>query len=160
MARRDDYVFVLWGDRFEEAPATIFITELRQAGLRVKIVGITPRPILGTHGLGLIADLTLDQALPLAAQARCIIIPLPAPDLHRLKNDPRLQQFFDLAHQNQASFVVGPLKGVALHELELFPVSALDAILVYPEREPLLGFARELPRSLLADNSVTDSQGL
>ncbi|NJN98486.1 MAG: DJ-1/PfpI family protein [Anaerolineales bacterium] len=75
MARHRDYVFVLWADQFEEAPATIFVTELREAGLRVKVVGATPAPISGLHGLALVPDLTLDQALTLLAQVICLIIP-------------------------------------------------------------------------------------
>jgi len=151
MAQHHAYVFVLWGDKFEEAPAAIFVTELRQAGLRVKVVGLTPRPIAGSHGLILGADLTLDQALPQAARARCVVIPLAGPDLQRLKNDPRLHQFFDLAHQNQARFVVGPSNEVGMHQPQTFPLLTTDNLLVYPEGEPLLEFSHELARLLLDD---------
>ena len=40
MTSADGVVFVLWGSQFDEAPATIFITEFRNAGLRVKVVGL------------------------------------------------------------------------------------------------------------------------
>ncbi len=64
MPRTQDYVFVLWGDRFEEVAATIFVAELRQAGLRVKVVSLTRRRVNGGHGLALLPDLTLEEALP------------------------------------------------------------------------------------------------
>ena len=69
MRKLNDYVLVLWAERFDEAAATIFVTVLREAGLRVKVVGLTPPPVSGAHGLALVPDLSLDQALPLAALA-------------------------------------------------------------------------------------------
>lgn len=139
-----NYIFVLWADQFEEAPATIFVTELRQAGLRVKVVGLTPRPISGSHGLALTPDWTLDQALALAAQAVCLIIPQRAVGLQSLEHDPRLQKLVDLAAENQARLVMGPLSGLDMLELKLFPLPLVDKIMVYPEGEDLLAFARDL----------------
>ena len=151
MSQPGKYVFVFWGDQFEEVPATIFVTELRRVGLRVKVVGLTPQRISGAHGLALLPDLTLDQALPLSTQAVCLIIPQVSGGIQNLKNDPRLQRFFELAHQNQARFVVGSLAGVDVVELKLFPLLVVDNIMVYPEGEDMLGFARELAYLLLED---------
>ena len=68
MIQNNDYIFVLWASEFEETTATIFVTELRQAGLPVKIVGLTRRISKGAHGLALVPDITLEQAIPLASQ--------------------------------------------------------------------------------------------
>jgi hypothetical protein len=147
MSKFSDYVFVLWGDQFEEVAATIFVTELREAGLRVKVVGLTPRRISGAYGLALVPDLTLDQALSLAAKAVCLVIPYRSRGLKRLKNDPRLRDFFSRVQANKARFVIGQLNGDDLANLDLFPISA-DNVVVYPDKEELVEFARELAGSL------------
>jgi hypothetical protein len=149
MLKFDDYVFVLWGNQFDEATATIFVTELREAGLRVKVVGLTPRQINGAHGLALVPDLTLDQALPLAPQAICVILPYASRGIKRLRNDPRIREFFHLAYaSNRAKFVVGQFNQAAIAKLGLFPVSA-DNVVVYPGSEDLVAFARQMAKSLL-----------
>ena len=43
MTISDSHIFVLWGNGFDEAMTAIFVTELRRAGLRVKVVGLTQR---------------------------------------------------------------------------------------------------------------------
>jgi hypothetical protein len=151
MNRHDHYTFVLWGDEFEEAAAAIFVAELRQVGLRVKLVGLTSRRICGAHGLVLVPDLTLDQALPLATQVICLIIPQTAPGLQRLKNDPRLNRFFDLVCKNRVRLIMGPLAGVDIGRLEIFPPAMVDNLIVYPEREGLIAFTRWLAYLLLED---------
>ena len=138
------YVFVLWAHQFEEATATIFVSELRRAGLRVKVVGLTQRRSAGVCGLALLPDLTLEQALPLASHTLCLVIPCTSPAAKRLKNDPRLADFFGQAHANQAKFVIGPLDEV---DLNLFP-PAIDKITIYPGSEDLIEVARGLARSL------------
>lgn len=139
------YVFVLWGSNFEEVVASIFVTECREAGLRVKLVGLTPLHISGSHGLVLVPDLTLDQALPLAGDALCVVIPYTAPGLKRLKNDPRITKFFQQAQANQARFVIGPLQEMELANEPLFSGKEL---IVYPDSEELTPFVRQLAVSL------------
>ncbi len=148
MPKFRDYVFVFWGDKFEEVAATIFVTQLREVGLRVKIVGLTPQQINGSYGLALVPDLTLDQALPLAANAICLVIPYRARGIKRLKNDPRLREFFYQTHSNHAKFVIGQLDEVDIAYLGQFPI-ATDDVIVYPDIEYLVEFARELAASLL-----------
>jgi hypothetical protein len=137
------YVFVLWGDKFEERAATIFVAELREAGLRVKVVGLTPQQIHGWHGLALVPDLTLDQALSLAASTICLVIPYASPGIKRLKNDPRLADLFLQADAHQARFVLGQVSESELAEAGLPPLSS-EQVMIYPESEDLVGFAREL----------------
>jgi len=144
MSRNQTTVFVLWADNFDEVAAAIFVTELRKAGLRVKVVGLTPRQLSGAYGLTLTPDLTLDQALTLATRTICLIIPQTAPGLQNLKNDPRLQKLFDLAGKNRARLVIGPLNGVDIRDVGLFPVALVEKVLVYPDGEAVMGFAREL----------------
>lgn len=139
MSKSQEYVFVLWGDKFDETAATIFVTEMRQAGWRVKVVGLSARQSGGIYGLALIPDLTLEQVLPLAPYATCLIIPCTPLSIRQLKNDPRIQSFLEQAYSHQASFVVGP---VDAKELEtILPTAEFT---IYPDSENLVDFARHL----------------
>jgi len=143
MFKSRDYVFVLWGDKFEEATATIFVTAFREAGLRVKVIGLTAQRMSGAHGLALVPDLTLDQALPLAANAICVILPYSSLGIKRLRNDPRIAEFFSRANSNNARFVFGQLADTNIEEIGILPANP-DNLLAYPDNEDLVEFARNL----------------
>jgi hypothetical protein len=137
------YIFVLWAEDFAADAATIFVTELRQAGLPVKVVGLTARRMNGAHGLALIPDLTLDEALPLAAKTTCLIIPHAATRLTRLENDPRLRDFCRQAQANHALFVLGPAQKSNPDHIPFVPL--LPTLpLTYPTTEALVPFARRV----------------
>lgn len=140
-ARISDYVFVLWGDKFEEAEATIFATELRRAGLCVKLIGLAGRRATGVHGMVLLSDLTLGEAMPLASQAICIILPCSAAIAARIEDDPRILGFFEQANHNAAYFVLKQADSieklfVAKHAI---PV---ERITTYFSNDDLTEFAR------------------
>lgn len=151
MTRFENYVFVLWADRFEEVAAAIFAAEFRQAGLRVKVVGLSQQRTSGSYGLILIPDLTLEQALAWAAKACCVVIPCPFGQAGQLKIEPRLHHFFYQAQVNKAKFVIGP-DDLAPDRPDLFTLTMED-IIVYPQREHLVLFARELASSLLEEHT-------
>lgn len=142
MLNADRYVFVLWAKNFDEMAATIFVIELRRAGLRVKLVSLTHHPVGGAHGLAFVPDLTLEHALPLAGQSSCVIIPASLQIARQLKTDPRLREFFAQAGLNHSRFVVGPLADGEISEL--FALSAEAAISYCPQPEQLIRLAREL----------------
>jgi hypothetical protein len=142
MSGNSAYVFVLWGDSFDEVAATIFVTEMRKAGLRVKLVGLAGNQMKGAHGLALVPDFSLEQALTRIRRIVCLVIPCTARNSHQLKRDPRLREFFLLAEANQARFIVGEmgrLGATTRGELDL-PKERI----VYPNSEQLVQFAREI----------------
>jgi len=145
MANYKDYIFVLWGDGFDEVAATIFITEFRKAGLRVKVVALTPRRLSGAHGLALGTDMFLEQARRVAHKALCVVLPGSTSRLAQLANDPRLSEFFNLARDNKARFIVGQVDNGDMADL----LGGADAdVASYPPKEELLEFAREVAGSL------------
>lgn len=148
MAKYQPYVFVLWGEGFREVEAAIFVTKLREAGLRVKVVGLTPYQPSGAYGLALVPDLSLDQALPLAARAIGVIIPATLPGLKRLQNDPRAGDFFRQADLHQARFILGAMDQTEVARLEWFPFSE-ERVTFYPPCENLVVFAQELATQLV-----------
>jgi hypothetical protein len=149
MSKYQSYVFVLWGDRFREAEAAIFVTKLRDAGLRVKVVGLTPHELDGAHGLALVPDLSLDQALPLASRAIGVIIPATLSGLKRLQNDPRVRQFFQQADHHRAYFVLGSVNKADVMGLGWLPVS-VDRVICYPSFEDLMMFTQGLATRFLS----------
>ncbi|MFQ5614319.1 MAG: DJ-1/PfpI family protein [Anaerolineae bacterium] len=149
MSKFTDYVFVLWGEQFDETTATVFVSELRRAGLRVKVVGLVSGRMSGHFGLALVPDIMLDRALSLAAKAMCVVIPDSSPGLKRLRNEPRLREFLQQTRAAEAIFIVGQFDEADLAELGLSPSQA-GRVLVYPEAEDLVEFAREVARSLPA----------
>ena len=94
-------VFVLWGTHFDEVITVLAIIGLRRAGVRVKVVGLSGPYAKGAHGLGLQADLTLDEALAAADQAIGVVIPCTTPTFQRLRNDPRVAEFLERVSRNR-----------------------------------------------------------
>jgi hypothetical protein len=147
MPKSTNNILVLWIDNCDEVAAAIFTAELRQAGLRVRVISLTRQQTRGARGLALLPDLTLERALHLANYTSCLIIPCPLRVIQGLKDHPRLREFFSLLRSNQAKFVLGPLNGGDVDDLELFSLSRED-VTVYPESEDLVKFAREFAGSL------------
>ncbi|MEM7531999.1 MAG: DJ-1/PfpI family protein [Chloroflexota bacterium] len=110
-------VMVLWGENFDEQMATTFVTQFREAGFHVKLVGLRGRQMTGMRGLALMPDMTLSQALPLASMVRCVVLPCHSPYLTQLDNDPRIQDFFQDANDNEAQVVTGQIHVAELEKL-------------------------------------------
>jgi putative intracellular protease/amidase len=147
MPKAYDTVFVLWGERFEETTAVIFVTELRNAGIRVKVVGLTAQRISGTHGIALVPDISLEEAVAAAAQASAVILPGTVRSLKRLRDDPRLGILFRQAQANGAVMVVSAFDEQDLPALAPF-VWERNQIMIYPASEDLAGFVRDLTNFL------------
>lgn len=146
---RKKYIFVLWSDQFEELTATVFITQLRKAGLRVKLVSLTRQRLTGIHGLTLHPDFTLEQALSLASKAIGIIIPCGLLGSKQLENDLRLSDFFDQAHESGAQFVIGQQLSTTDNTDIKILLQEKKQFNTYPDDdEDLVGFARQMAISL------------
>jgi putative intracellular protease/amidase len=151
--KNSDYVFILWGDKFEEAEAAIFATELRRTGLCVKLIGLAGQRSTGMHGLVLLSDMTLGEALPLAHKAICVVIPCNAATAKRIENDPRILDFFQQAKRNGAQFIMKQVDKAA-EPFAAKRLIATDNITTYSEDDDLTGFARHIA-GLLFDASKT-----
>lgn len=142
-------VFILWGDQFEEAVATIFATELRRASLAVKLVGVTGPRAAGYHGIILTADVTLGDALGVAANASAIVIPCHTAILQRVEDDPRLREFFQQAVAHQARLIVRSAEVITRSSLQHLAI-APQQVLLYPASVDLVTFAQSVAYSLSA----------
>lgn len=145
------YVFVLWGEQCEELTAAVFVSELRGAGLLVKIVGLSGLRAAGTRGMALVPDITLGEALLLAPRAACVILPCASTTLMRLAHDPRLQEFCEQALTNQAQFVVASSGFRILSAIGIsLPQTMTASIVTYPAGGALIDFAQSVAQSLLS----------
>ena len=141
-----EYTFVLWADRFDETAATIFLTELRKAGLRTKLLSLARQKVAGAYGLALVPDLTLEQAMCLVTQVRCLVIPSGPGEISRLANDPRMTEVLARAHANNALIVVGGETQPSGQTVSwLLPAD----VLTYPGDRTVLDFARILAEHLV-----------
>ena len=93
MSRQPAYIFVLWGSHFDEASAVHAITSLRGKGHCVKVVGIDGSQPKGSHGLGLVTDITLSEAMELAEYAVGVVV--PCQEAEWLEREPRVQEFLE-----------------------------------------------------------------
>lgn len=137
------YVFILWGNRFEEAEAATFTTELRRSGLCVKLVGLTGQRSTGAHGLILCSDMTLGEALPLANQAICVVIPCNTAIIKHIENDPRVSEFFRYAKDKNAQFVMKQFNTMDKSPIQEIAIP-LGQITTYTESEDLKEVARNV----------------
>ena len=151
MSKAERIVFILWGHHCHEAAATIFVTALREAGLRVKVVGLSGQRIAGVYGLALTPDIMLDQALRLAQRAICVVSPCDAASLRRFGNDPRLGDFLQQAHANHAQFVMGEADPIWLASIGIvFVPEKSNARIVYPKDVGIMHYAQTLAHALVA----------
>jgi len=54
-------VYILLGTGFEETEAIVPLDLLRRAGVEVLTVGVNGKTVIGGHGIGIQADITLDE---------------------------------------------------------------------------------------------------
>lgn len=134
-------VFVLWATNFDEAAASVFVSELRDAGLRVQVVGLHGQQIAGARGLVLGPDMRLDEALRYAGQTRCLVIPASLRSLATYEDDPRLCEFIQQVQAANARIVAADDDYDAMQLLSA-------RVEVYPPGEDVFQFARHLARSL------------
>ncbi len=139
-------ILVLWGDGGEETVATIFVAELRAAGRLVKLVGLGGKRLVGVHGLALIPDMTLGQALAHASKAAYVIIPFTGAGLQRFATDPRLQQLCELARSNGAQFIHSNDAAARAALRTIIDTDPSCDLLTYPQGEALFEFVHGLVR--------------
>ena len=145
--RATNYTFVLWGEQFDEATAAIMTTKLRQAGLCVKLVGVAGRRPIGRNGLALYPDMVLGEALDVAEQAICVVLPCSATILKFVEIDPRIADFFKKTHSNGARFIVSDTNSIEQTSLEQLSLSDEDAA-TYESTHDIIAFADDLAADL------------
>lgn len=99
MSKSEPTTLVLWDHYFDEDAAVHFITHLRQAGRRVKLVALHNPCAKGKHGITVTADLTLDEALGQTYSVSQIFVPCTESRFAQLCVDPRLEKLVNLVRE-------------------------------------------------------------
>lgn len=99
---------------FEEIEAVTVVDLLRRAGIEVHTAALGRREVTGSHGITVVADIGLDDAV--AADYDMIVLPGGMPGADHLRRDPRvvaLLQRFARAGRYTAAICAAP--GVLAH---------------------------------------------
>lgn len=142
------FALVLWAPGFDEVAAAVFVTSLRSAGVRVKLVSLSRQLACGSHGLGLVPDLSLEDALPIARDALCVVLPCGSSYIPRLALDPRVRELLVLAQANHATVVARTGAEAILAKMALVKPGAGDWV-AFSSRDGLLSLAHDLSGALL-----------
>jgi len=98
-------MLLLLTEGFSEAQATLYISELREAGLPVKTVGLTRRPVRSEHGVEIVPDLSVDQVIRTPPRVRLLILPRGESGMSIWRADPRMRGLLELV-QEQGGWLV------------------------------------------------------
>ena len=83
---------------FEEIEAVTIIDVLRRAEIQVRVVGLEPGPVTGSHGITLETDGALSDVK--AEDVRVAILPGGLPGAENLKGDSRLLELLAALHSS------------------------------------------------------------
>lgn len=111
---RQSTILVLWSYRSDEVTTVTLVSRLRDAGLRVKLIGLDGRSCAGRVGLVLKADRTLAEWLTTAKvggaqsseQLTGLILPFDEATLQRFAHDERFLRLLHYAQQEQALMIL------------------------------------------------------
>lgn len=102
-------VYVMLGTGFEEIEALAPVDLLRRAGVEVQTVGINGKTVYGGHGIGVEADITLDQMDP--AGMEMILLPGGLGGVASIRASSRTLDAVRYAYENDkyvAAICAGP----------------------------------------------------
>ena len=85
-------IYVLLANGFEEIEALAPVDILRRAGHTVKTVAIGENPVVGSHGIPVVADITLDAATD---TPRMLVLPGGMPGAANLDACPAVDELID-----------------------------------------------------------------
>ena len=97
--RKQENTIITITSGFEEESTIICLKRLRRAGLNVKLVGLTARPVVGAHGLIVRPDCSLEE-LEGQSNPQLMIIPGYEESAEKLLADPRFHRLFHATAAN------------------------------------------------------------
>ena len=148
-------IALLLADGFEEIEALTPLDMLRRCGLDVRIVGITSKIAVGSHGISVICDLLPDE-VPLD-QVSMAIFPGGMPGSLNLDAAPFTDKVIAAVQKNG-----GRLAAICAAPLVLGRRGLLEGKIAtcYPGFEEELKGATPLPCGVVTDGNITTAQGM
>ena len=152
-------VYLFLAEGFEEIEALTPVDVLRRAGVDVTTVGVTGKCVTGSHGIPVTADVTADEALPLAAEKKVEMIVFPGgmPGAKNLDASPVTDRFIELAKEADAYICAICAAPMILGKRGL--LEGRDAT-CYPGFEKYLEGAKYYEASVVVDGNYITSDGM
>jgi hypothetical protein len=125
-AKRDPVgrIFLLLAEGFSEVQATLLISELRGAGLPLKTVGLTRRPVRSEHGVKIVPDLSIDAVIQTPLQVKLLILPGGKATVSAWRADPRIRVLLDLV-QHRGGYLVATNESIEMLAGAISPALSL-----------------------------------
>ncbi len=92
-------IYVLFADGFEELEAIAPVDILRRAGKEVITVGVTGKTVLGSHGIPVVCDCSVDDVV-LSGNIEAVVLPGGMPGTLNLEKSEAVQKLLDFAKEN------------------------------------------------------------
>ncbi len=86
-------IYVFLAEGFEEIEALAPVDVLRRGGVEVKTVGVTGKTVVGSHGIPVVCDITVAEAV--TENLEGIVLPGGLPGTVNLEKDETVQKFID-----------------------------------------------------------------
>ena len=95
--RNTKMIYILLGEGFEEAEAIVPADLLRRAGAEVALVGLKGRQVVGSHGIAVTADLTLEEVRP--EEMEMLVLPGGLKGVENISDAPGALELLNEADQ-------------------------------------------------------------
>ncbi len=139
---------------FEEIEAVTIVDVLRRAEVPVTVVGLTPGPVTGAHGLKVDTDATIDQVD--AADVRAMVLPGGMPGATNLREDERVLALLRTLHGSDRT-----VAAICAAPMVLGAAGLLEGVeaTCYPGFEEHLTGARHSQQRVVRAGRVLTSRG-
>lgn len=98
--------YILIDEGFDELEVIQFLHRFRQEGLYIKSVSLFNKLVFSCHGVGIKADLSLDQAPTDPSPESLLILPTGGLNGDRLRKDARVRTLLQAFNNNKAHVAV------------------------------------------------------
>lgn len=98
--------YILIDEGFDELEVVQFLHRFRQEGLYIKSVSLFNKLVFGRHGVGIKADLSLDEAPTAPSPESLLILPTGGHNGDRLRQDARVRSLLQVFQDNKAQVAV------------------------------------------------------
>lgn len=139
----NNQVIILLAIGFEEGTTIFCLEHMREAGLPVKLVGLSSGLITGLHGLVVRPDYSLDQLAP-GIQTRLVILPDGQQCISSLLADPRVYKLFEATTQENDGLIAVMKTAEPLLTQRGILATPLAERLVLQGNTPVQEFANQL----------------
>lgn len=152
-------VYIFLAEGFEEIEALTPCDILRRAGVEVLTVGVGSKTVKGSHGISVVADVTIDEALRNVATTslEMVVFPGGMPGAENLDSSSEIDSFLSIALKEDAYIAAICAAPMILGKRGL--LKGRDAT-CYPGFEKYLEGAAYYEASVVVDGNFITSNGM